>query len=121
MTSLEAKMENINMSDAKSHFSEFLSRAAGGERFVILRRERPLAAIIGAGELARLERSAEIARRLAQTLGQSRKLLESIEAGDVHPAMAAYGLWQDEDDLVELEETVKKNRIRPSSRPKVDL
>jgi prevent-host-death family protein len=81
MTSLEAKMENINMSDAKSHFSEFLSRAAGGERFVILRRERPLAAIIGAGELARLERSAEIARRLAQTLGQSRKLLESIEAG----------------------------------------
>jgi prevent-host-death family protein len=114
-------MENINMSDAKSHFSEFLSRAANGERFVILRRERPLAAIIGAGELARLERSAEIARRLAQTLGQSKKLLESIEAGKVHPAMAAYGLWKDEDDLAGLEETVKKNRRRPSSRPKVEL
>ena len=41
-------METINISDAKSHFSEFLSRAASGERFVILRRERPLAAIIGA-------------------------------------------------------------------------
>lgn len=121
MTYSEAEMENINMSDAKSHFSEFLSRAANGERFVILRRERPLAAIIGAGELARLERSAEIARRLAQTLGQSKKLLESIEAGKVHPAMAAYGLWKDEDDLADLNETVKKNRRRPSSRPKVEL
>ncbi len=69
-------MENISMSEAKSRFSEYLSRAASGERFVILRRQRPLAAIIGAGELARLERSAEITRRLAHSLGQSRKLLE---------------------------------------------
>jgi prevent-host-death family protein len=114
-------MENISMSEAKSRFSEFLSRASSGERFVILRRERPLAAIIGAGELARLERSAEIARRLAQTLGQSRKILESIETGKTHPAMAAYGLWKDEDDLADLEETVKKHRGRPSSRPPVEL
>jgi prevent-host-death family protein len=121
MTYLEAEMENVNMSDAKSRFSEFLSRAAGGERFVILRRERPLAAVIGAGDLARLERSAEIARRLAQALGQSKQLLESIAAGDVHPAMAAYGLWNGEDDLVDLEKTVQKDRARSSSRPKVDL
>ena len=114
-------MEKINMSEAKSRFSEFLSRAASGERFVILRRERPLAAIIGAGELARLERSAEIARRLAQTLGQSTQLLESIEAGKVHPAMAAFGLWKDEEDLANLEELVKKNRQQPSSRPRVEL
>src|SRR5512140_104589 len=98
MTHSEIKMENINISDAKSHFSEYLSRAGSGERFVILRRERPLAAIIGAGELARLERSAEIVRRLAQTLGQSKKLLDSIEEGKVHPAMAAYGLWAEEAD-----------------------
>lgn len=114
-------MININISDAKSHFSEFLSRAANGERFVILRRERPLAAIIGAGELARLERSAEIARRLAQTLGQSKDLLNSIEASETHPAMAAYGLWQAENDLADLPEIVKKNRKRSSSRPVVDL
>jgi len=121
MTDLEAKMERISMSDAKSHFSEFLSRAASGERFVILRRERPLAAIIGAGELERLERSAEIARRLAQSLGQSKKLLDSIESGKVHPAMAAYGLWKDEADLAGLDETVKKDRKCSSSRPAVDL
>jgi prevent-host-death family protein len=114
-------MENINMSEAKSHFSELLSRAASGERFVILRRERPLAAIIGVGELVRLERAAEMARRLAQTLGQSKQLLESIEAGQVHPAMAVYGLWEEDSDLAEMEEAVKKNRQRPSSRPRVDL
>ncbi len=121
MTCLEMTMENISISEAKSHFSEFLSRASSGERFVILRRERPLAAIIGAGELARLERSAEIARHLAQTLGQSKELLESIETGKVHPAMAAYGLWKGEDDLADMEEMVKKNRQHPSSRPQVDL
>lgn len=114
-------METINISDAKSHFSEFLSRAANGERFVIVRRERPVAAIIAAGELARLERSAEIARRLAQTLGQSSKLLEEIESGKVHPAMAAYGLWQDEDDLATLEAKITEDRGRPSSRPQVEL
>ena len=114
-------MENISMSEAKSRFSEYLSRAASGERFVILRRQRPLAAIIGAGELARLERSAEITRRLAHSLGQSKELLENIEAGKTHPAMAVFGLWKDEADLADLEEVVRKNRKSPSSRPEVDL
>jgi PHD/YefM family antitoxin component YafN of YafNO toxin-antitoxin module len=63
---------------------------------VIVRRSRPLAALISAQELERLERSAEITRRLAQTLGQSKKLLEEIEEGKVHPAMAAFGLWKDD-------------------------
>ena len=114
-------METINISDAKSRFSEFLSRAASGERFVILRRARPVAALIGAKELMRLERSAEIIKRLAQTLGQSDQLLESIEAGTVHPAMAAYGLWKDEDDLANLEKMVKENREHATSRSEVDL
>lgn len=114
-------MENISMSEAKSRFSECISRAASGERFVILRRQRPLAAIIGAGELARLERSAEITRRLAHSLGQSRKILDSIEAGKTHPAMAAFGLWKDEADLADLEKEVKKERQIPASRPEVDL
>jgi prevent-host-death family protein len=114
-------MENISMSEAKSRFSEYLSRAASGERFVILRRQRPLAAIIGAGELARLERSAEITRRLAHSLGQSRKLLDEIDEGMAHPAMAAFGLWKDEEDLADLEDIIRKNRQSPSSRPEVDL
>ncbi|MDQ3006286.1 MAG: type II toxin-antitoxin system Phd/YefM family antitoxin [Chloroflexota bacterium] len=113
-------METINISEAKSRFSEFLSRAASGERFVIVRRARPLAALISAGELERLERSAEITRRLAQTLGQSAKLLEGIEDGKIHPAMAAFGLWKDEDDFDDLETQIMDNRQRPSSRSRAD-
>lgn len=86
-----------------------------------MRRQQLLAAIIGAGELARLERSAEITRRLAQSLGQSKTLLEKIEAGEAHPAMAAFGLWEEEADLADLEEVVRKNRQSPSSRPEVNL
>jgi hypothetical protein len=58
-------------------------RAVFPSRFPGLRGERPLAALIGAAELKRLERSAEITRRLARTLGQSAKLLKSIEDGKV--------------------------------------
>ena len=61
-------MERVNITEAKSRFSEYLSHAAGGEHFVIVRRNRPLAAIISAGELERLDRAAEITRRLAQAL-----------------------------------------------------
>ena len=114
-------METINISEAKSKFSEYLSRAASGERFIIMRRARPLAALISAGDLERLQRSTEIARRLAQTLGQSPKLLDKIEVGKVHPAMAAFGLWQDESDLDDLEAQVVKNRRRCLSRPPADL
>jgi prevent-host-death family protein len=114
-------METINISEAKSRFSEYLSRAASGERFVIVRRSRPLAALISAGELERLERSAEITRRLAQTLGQSPGLLEEIEEGKVHPAMAAFGLWKDEEDLENLEAEIINNRRRASSRPPAEL
>ena len=60
-------METINVAEAKSRFSELISRAATGERFIIQRRERPVAALIGAAELERLERAA---RRLALVLGQ---------------------------------------------------
>ncbi len=114
-------METINISEAKSKFSEYLSRVAGGERFIIVRRARPVAALIPAGDLDRLERSPEITRRLAQTLGQSPKLLAMIEAGKAHPAMAAFGLWQGEEDLEDLESQIVKNRQRGGLRPRANL
>jgi prevent-host-death family protein len=100
MTCSEFGMETINISEAKSKFSEYLSRAAGGERFIIVRRARPLAALISAGDLERLAK---------------------IEAGKAHPAMAAFGLWQDEEDLDDLESQIIKNRQRGSSRPRANL
>ncbi len=47
--------------------------------------------------------TAEVTRRLTQTLGQSPKLIEELRTGKLHPAMAAFGLWKDEDDLCDLE------------------
>lgn len=48
--------ERIGASEAKAHFSELLHRAGySGERFVVERRGRPLAALVGVEDLRRLE------------------------------------------------------------------
>jgi antitoxin (DNA-binding transcriptional repressor) of toxin-antitoxin stability system len=92
--SKELSTESINVAEAKSRFSELISRTAVGERFIIQRRERP-----GAAELAHLERTSRTARRLALALGQKKAILEKVEQHELHPAMAAFGLWRDEPDL----------------------
>ena len=114
-------METINVAEAKSRFSELISRAATGERFIIQRRERPVAALIGTIELERLERTSRAARRLALALGQSEVILEKVVRRDLHPAMAAYGLWRDEADLADLADEIAAERLKPSTRPKIDL
>ena len=114
-------METINVAEAKSRFSELISRAATGERFIIQRRERPVAALIGTTELERLERTSHAARRLALALGQGEAILDKIERRELHPAMAAYGLWRDETDLVELTDEIAAERLKPTTRPNLDL
>lgn len=111
----------INVAEAKSRFSELISRAATGERFIIQRRERPVAALIGAAELERLERASTAARRLALALGQSEAILEKVERRELHPAMAAFGLWREEADLHTLAEEISAERSKPASRAKIDL
>ncbi len=114
-------METINVADAKSHLSELLSRVSAGERFLIQRRERPVAVLIGTDELERLERTSRVGRRLAAALGQDEALLAAIERGEVHPAMAAFGLWRDDPDLADLTERIATNRADQSPRPAPDL
>jgi prevent-host-death family protein len=114
-------VETINVAEAKSRFSELISRAASGERFIIQRRQRPVAALVGAVELERLERTARAARRLALALGQGEAVLERIERSELHPAMAAFGLWRDEPDLETLVEEMAAERIKPPTRPRIDL
>ena len=114
-------METINVADAKSHLSELLSRVSAGERFLIQRRERPVAVLIGTDELERLERTSRVARRLAAALGQDEALLVAIERGEVHPAMAAFGLWRDDPDLDDLTQRITANRAGQPSRPAPDL
>jgi len=114
-------MESINVAEAKSRFSELISRAASGERFIIQRRERPIAALIGTAELERLERTSRAAHRLALALGQGEALLEKVERRELHPAMAAFGLWRGETDLAELAEEISAERLKPPARPGFDL
>ncbi len=103
-------METINVTAAKTRFAELISRAATGERFIIRRRDRPVAAIISATELDRLEHLSQAAHRLALNLGQDARLLKKIEIGKLHPAMAAFGLWRDEHAFDQLVDRIYANR-----------
>ena len=114
-------MKIISVAEAKSRFSDLISRAAAGERFLIQRRKRPMAVLISAAEWERLERASQAARQLALALGQNEALLSQIAAGEAHPAMAAFGLWRDEEDLATLAEEINANRERQGSRAEVTL
>jgi len=48
-------IKNVSMAQAKGSLSELASRAAAGERFLLLRRGRPLAGLVGPRDLAALE------------------------------------------------------------------
>ena len=63
-------METISVGEARSQFSELISRATAGKRFPIRRRKPPVAVLIGSTELERLERMSQAARRLALVLGE---------------------------------------------------
>jgi prevent-host-death family protein len=112
-------MKDISVGEAKSRFSELISRATAGERFLIHRQSRPVAVLIGSGELERLERLSQMLHRLALVLGQDAALLKQVEAEEVHPAMAAYGLWRDEPELSALADEIDANRQEQPSRPEV--
>ena len=114
-------MEAISAAEAKSRFSELISRASAGERFVIRRRERPVAVLISPDELERLERASSAARRLALALGQDKELLARIELKKIHPIMAAFGLWRHEDDLAHLVDEIYASRDQGDNRPEVQL
>ena len=109
-------MKALSIAEAKSRFSELVSRAGSGERLVIERRKRPVAVVVGPDDLARLERAAELGHDLARALGQSEEILQQIERDELHPAMAAYGLWRDKDELDDIMDDVIAARYRPSRR-----
>jgi hypothetical protein len=68
-----------------------------------------------------LERAADAALRLALALGQNRETLEKVERRELHPAMAAFGLWQEEADLANLVDKIAELRQGSTSRPTIDL
>ncbi|MCC6501362.1 MAG: type II toxin-antitoxin system Phd/YefM family antitoxin [Anaerolineales bacterium] len=112
-------MVEINIAEAKSSFSELVSRTAAGERFVIRRRGKALAALVNPSVLERLERNAGMAYRLALALGQDAALLSAVEKNEVHPAMSAFGLWKNE-ELEDLANEIYAERAGMTDRPVVD-
>ncbi len=97
--------EKVRVSEAKANLSELMARAGyGGERFLIERRGRPLAALVGVEDLERLER-------------------ERGEAGRSRGALALVGAWGDvvEDGEIDaMLEDIYSARERDPGRP-VDL
>ncbi len=57
----------------------------------------------------------------ALVLGQDPQLLEQIKQGELHPEMAAYGLWKDEEDLATLAVEIASNRQAQFARPTPEL
>lgn len=99
-------VERIRVTEAKAHLSALMARVGyGGERFVIERRGRPLAALVGVEDLERLEE------------GRG-------EATTFRPpgAIALVGAWgeAEERDLEAVLEEIYAERERDTGRP-VDL
>jgi prevent-host-death family protein len=97
--------EKVRVTEAKAHLSELMARVGyGGERFVIERRGRPLAALVRVEDLERLE---------AEGRGVSSRSLGALAL------VGAWGEVQDR-DLDTLLEEVYAERERDTGRP-VDL
>lgn len=83
--------------EVKAHLSELIERVrARGDRLIVLRRGRPVAAVVGVDDLRRLEQlDAEVARG---------------GTGARHPVMRAYGAWEPSVELDGLVETIYAER-----------
>ncbi len=88
-------MNVVGVGDAKKHFSELMSRARyKGERFLIQRRGRPMAALVPAEDLDRLQQQPSAPRGL----------------------LAAVGAWADYKELDQVVEDIYRQREAAEDR-----
>ena len=86
----------LGVGDAKKRLSELMSRAAyRGERFLIQRRGRPMAALVSAEDLEQLEQEPAAAKGL----------------------LAAAGAWADYEELDEVVRDIYHQRETARDRP----
>ena len=77
---------SLGTAEIKARLSEIINRVAfGHERLLVLRRGKPVAALVSVDDLRRLE-----AIDSARTGGENE---------NVHPIMRAFGGWADRDDI----------------------
>ena len=96
--------KRVRVTEAKAQLSALMARAGyGGERFLIERRGRPLAALVGVEDLERLEREGDAPSRPLGALG-------------------LVGAWGEveERDLESVVQEIYAERERDTGRP-VDL
>ncbi len=85
----------LGVGEAKKRFSELMSRVVyRGERFLIRRRGRPMAALVSADDLARLEQEPTSPRGL----------------------LAAVGAWANFEELDEVVQEIYRQRERARDR-----
>ena len=97
--------KSFSTADIKARLSEMIGKVIyGHERLVVLRRGKPVAALVSLQDLQRLE------------------ALDSAGAAktDVHPIMRAFGGWAERNDLDTLTDEIYQNRAQTLGR-EVDL
>ena len=100
---------SVDTSQVKAQLSEFIGRVAfGHERVLVLRRGKPVAALVSVEDLRRLE----VADATAD---------ETRESPMMHPIMRAFGGWADSDDLDEIFAEIYADRLKPTGREEIDL
>lgn len=109
----------MSATEASHRLRELLTRIANGERFVIQQSGQPEAVLMNLSELVRREGSVRAVQAAALALGQQPAIIAQIETGHLHPAMAAFGLWRDEDDLDNLAYEIAHNRQQSPARPAI--
>ena len=93
----------LNTAEIKARLSELVSRVAfSRERLIVLRRGKPMAALVSIEDLHRLE-----ALDAAGIDNQEQ---------DIHPVMRAFGGWADREDLDELVTEIYANRMAATGR-----
>jgi prevent-host-death family protein len=95
---------STDTSHVKARLSEFIGRVAyGRERLLVLRRGKPVAALVSVEDLRRLEAlDSTTAARAANPAA--------------HPIMRAFGGWADRDDLDGLVEEIYADRLASTDR-----
>jgi prevent-host-death family protein len=95
----------------KARLSEFIGRVAyGRERLLVLRRGKPVAALVSVEDLRRLEALDSAATAAASSPG------DAARGPAVHPIMRAFGGWADRDDLDELLAEIYADRLAATDR-----
>jgi prevent-host-death family protein len=98
-------------SRVKARLSEFIGRVAyGHERLLVLRRGKPVAALVSVEDLRRLEALDSTTVERAPSTG------DAAARPSAHPIMRAFGGWAARDDLDELVKEIYADRLKATAR-----